>query len=162
MRRLQHTSDCRMQPELRTLAGIFPIDQDAAGCRFIKAANQVGKARFPRSRLADNRKICAERNLQGKMVQNGFIPVRIAEADVSQFDISPNWFPVLPSGRKTVPVTGDYFLGIPDIRLCREQLRISFNVHLPGNQIRNDVYKPPHRFHHSLCIGHKHGKCADI
>ena len=82
MRRLQHIADCAVQPKLRAFPGIAPVNEHASLRRLEEAADKVDQGGFSRARFAHDSNIGAKGNFQIEMLQNIFVAVRIAEADI--------------------------------------------------------------------------------
>ena len=162
LRRLENIADRGVQPELGALAGVPPVDQDAAMGGLIEAADQIGEGGLPCPGLSDDGKAGPEGNFQIKMLQHGLFPVGIAEADVLKLDVADERFPVFAPGMERVAVAVQHLRTVQHLRLRIEKRTEALNVDLGGDESADGVDDPAYRLHHPLGIGHEHREGADL
>ena len=115
VRRLKDVAYRGVQPELRALACVAPVDEDAAGRRLIEAADEVHERGFARARLADDGDVRAEWNIKAEVLENIFVAVGVFEADVVKFNVALYRFPVLALRVEAVTVFLDNLRGVNNI-----------------------------------------------
>ena len=95
MRRLKDVAYRGVQPELRALACVAPVDEDAAGRRLIEAADEVYERGFARACFADDGDVSAEGDVKAEVLKNIFVTIGVSEADIVKFDVALYRLPVL-------------------------------------------------------------------
>ncbi len=162
MRGLQDIADGGVQPELAALAGVAPVDEQLAGRGLIEAADEVCQRRFPGAGFAYDGDVGAEGDVQIEVLEDGLLPVGVAEGHVLKADIAADGLPVLLFGLEAVAVAGDDLLAVAHVGFGIEQLRQALDVHLGGDEVGDRVHQPAHRLHEPLRVGHEHREGADL
>jgi len=161
VRRLQHITDVRVQPELAAFPRVAAIDQNAAPRRLKEAADEIDQRGFSRARLADNGDVRALRDLQIKVFQHVFAAVGIAEGDVLKFNVAVKRLPVFLFGVERVAVLFRDLRRVADVGFRFQKPCDALDVDLHVDERRHDLHEPLDRLHHALRIVHKHRQRTD-
>ena len=139
MRILQHIADIAVQPQLGAFPVVPAVDEDGTLCWLKKAAGQVDQGGFSRTGFADNSDRGAGGDLQIEVLQNVFVPVRIAECHISEFDITADRLPIFGFPHKIVPVLLYHVGGILNNGYLFQKAADTFDVGLGGDNVRQNT-----------------------
>jgi hypothetical protein len=130
VRRLKNVAYIAVQPELRSLPGIPPIDEKLTLSGFIEAADEVDQRGFAGSGLADDGDICSMRYLEVKVLKNILIAVRVAERNIPEFNIADELFPVLLLRMERITVFLNDFRAVGDVGFFSEKFYYALDIGL--------------------------------
>ena len=130
MRRLKNVAYIAVQPELRSLPGIPPIDEKLTLSGFIEAADEIDQSGFAGAGLADDGDICPMRHLEVKVLKNIFVAVRVAERNIPEFNIADELFPVLLLRMERITVFFDDLRAVGDVGFLSKKFYDALNIGL--------------------------------
>ena len=147
MGRLQHIAQVRLQPELRPLPVVHPVDEDAPGRRLVKPAHEVHDRALARAGLSHERYVLAGAHVEREILQNRFA-LLIGEAHVIERHFAADRLPVLAPRVQDVPVLLHDLGRIDHLRGRVEQRNDAFGGGLRVLQLRKDARQLLDRIEH--------------
>ena len=97
MRVLQHIADLTVQPQLRPLPVVHPVDQNPAGGGLIETGDELRQRRLANARRAHQREHLSRRAVEGNVIEDRDAVV-IGEGDMIKGDVAGDMLQLFGAG----------------------------------------------------------------